>query len=89
MRAATAMTRPPPGYRRRVRAGTSTRGGCRVRKQEVGRFPTRERAEWRAKELIEESERNPRGYVRYLVRPVTEGRKDGQAVGPQGNGNPR
>jgi hypothetical protein len=39
-------------------------------KQEVGRFPTREQAEWRAKELNEWSERNPRGYVQYLVRPV-------------------
>jgi hypothetical protein len=39
-------------------------------KQIVGRFPTREQAEWRAKELNEWSERNPRGYVQYLVRPV-------------------
>ena len=39
-------------------------------KREVGRFPTREQAEWRAKELNEKAERNPRGYIQYLVRPV-------------------
>ena len=43
--------------------------------QEVARFPTREQAEWRAKMLNEESERNPRGYVQYLVRPVEERRE--------------
>ena len=32
----------------------------------------REQAEWRAKELNEHSERNPRGYVQYLVQPVEE-----------------
>jgi hypothetical protein len=41
-------------------------------KKEVGRFPTREQAEWCAKELNEWSERNPRGYVQYLVRPTDE-----------------
>ena len=41
--------------------------------RQVARFPTREQAEWRAKELNEHSERNPRGYVQYLVQPV-EGR---------------
>lgn len=41
-------------------------------KWSVGTFPTREQAEWRAKELNEESERNPRGYVQYLVRPFEE-----------------
>ena len=41
-------------------------------KWQVGRFPTREQAEWRAKELNEQVERNPRGYVQYLVRPVEE-----------------
>jgi hypothetical protein len=41
-------------------------------KWEVGRFPTREQAEWRAKELNEQAERNPRGYVQYLVRTVEE-----------------
>ena len=45
-------------------------------KQEVGRFATREQAEWRAQELNEWSERNPRGYVQYLVRPVDEARKE-------------
>jgi hypothetical protein len=39
-------------------------------KQKVARYPTREQAEWRAKELNEQSERNPRGYVQYLVQPV-------------------
>jgi hypothetical protein len=39
-------------------------------KNEVGRFPTREQAEWQARELNEWSERNPRGYVQYLVRPT-------------------
>jgi hypothetical protein len=41
-------------------------------KKEVARYATREQAEWRAKELNEESERNPRGYVQYLVRPIEE-----------------
>lgn len=41
-------------------------------KWEAGRFPTREQAEWRAQELNEESERQPRGYVSYLVRPAGE-----------------
>ncbi len=44
--------------------------------QEVGRFPTREQAEWRAKELNEWAERNPRGYVQYLVRPMEEPNRD-------------
>ncbi len=39
-------------------------------KRRVGRFPTREQAEWRAKELNEEAERNPRGYIQYLVQRV-------------------
>ncbi len=42
---------------------------------EVARFPTLEQAEWRAKEMNEWSERNPRGYVQYLVRPVEEARE--------------
>jgi hypothetical protein len=41
----------------------------------LGRFATREQAEWRAKELNEWSERNPRGYVQYLVRPVEKPRE--------------
>ncbi len=39
-------------------------------KRIVDRFPTREQAEWRARELNEEAERNPRGYIQYLVQPV-------------------
>jgi hypothetical protein len=46
-------------------------------KKEVARFPTLEQAEWRAKELNEHSERNPRGYVQYLVQPVEERPKEG------------
>ncbi len=41
-------------------------------KQEVARFPTLEQAERRARELNEEAERSPRGYIQYLVRPVGE-----------------
>ncbi len=41
-------------------------------KWEVGRFLTREQAEWRARELNAWAERNPRGYIQYLVRPVEE-----------------
>ena len=44
--------------------------------REVGRFPTLEQAEWRAKEMNEWSERYPRGYVQYLVRPVEEPREE-------------
>ena len=44
--------------------------------REIARFPTLEQAEWRAKELNEWAERNPRGYVQYLVRPVEEHRRD-------------
>jgi hypothetical protein len=43
-------------------------------KRRVDRFPTREQAEWRAKELNEESERSPRGYIQYLVQPVRKPR---------------
>ncbi len=46
-------------------------------KQEVARYPTREQAEWRAKELNEQAERNPRGYIQYLVRPVREPGREG------------
>lgn len=41
-------------------------------KLEVARFPTLEQAEQKALELSEWAERNPRGYVQYLVRPVVE-----------------
>jgi hypothetical protein len=44
--------------------------------QEVARYPTREQAEWRAKELNEWAERNPRGYVQYVVRPVDEPKRE-------------
>jgi hypothetical protein len=44
-------------------------------KWSAGRFPTREQAEWRARELSEESERNPRGYIQYLVQPVKKPRR--------------
>jgi hypothetical protein len=36
----------------------------------VARYATLEQAEWRARELGEEAERNPRGYVQYLARPA-------------------
>ena len=38
---------------------------------EVARCPTLEQAEWRAKELSSESERNPRGFVQYLAKPAS------------------
>ena len=34
----------------------------------VARYATLEQAEWQARHLSEEAERNPRGYVEYLVR---------------------
>ncbi len=46
------------------------------KEREIARFPTREQAEWRAQELNEWAERNPRGYVQYLVQAVEEPRKD-------------
>jgi hypothetical protein len=36
----------------------------------VARCATLEQAEWRARELGEEAERNPRGYVQNLARPA-------------------
>jgi hypothetical protein len=36
----------------------------------VARYATLEQAEWRARELGEEAERNPRGYIQYLARPA-------------------
>ena len=35
----------------------------------VASYPTLEQAEWRARQLNEEAERSPRGYLQYLVRP--------------------
>jgi hypothetical protein len=46
------------------------------KEREIARFPTLEQAEWRAKELNEWSERNPRGYIQYSVKPVEEHRGD-------------
>jgi hypothetical protein len=42
----------------------------------VGTFLTREQAEWRAKEPKDWSERSPRGYVQYLVKPVEKPRRE-------------
>jgi hypothetical protein len=39
-------------------------------KMVVARYPTLEQAEWRARQLNEEAERSPRGYLQYLVRPA-------------------
>ena len=36
----------------------------------VASYATLEQAEWRARDLSQEAERNPRGYVQYLARPV-------------------
>ncbi len=44
--------------------------------REVARFVTREQAEWRAKELNDWAQRNPRGYVQYLVRPISKPGRD-------------
>ena len=41
-------------------------------KWEVARYPTREQAEWRMRELRAEAERSPRGYLEYVVRPTEE-----------------
>ena len=46
------------------------------REHEIARFETREQAEWRAQELNAWSERNPRGYVQYLVKPIEKPRRD-------------
>ncbi len=36
----------------------------------VARYPTLEQAEWSARKMCDEAERNPRGYVQYLARPA-------------------
>ena len=36
----------------------------------VASYPTLEQAEWRARQLNEDAERSPRGYLQYLVRPA-------------------
>jgi hypothetical protein len=40
----------------------------------IASYPTLEQAEWRARQLNEEAERSPRGYLQYLVRPADGGR---------------
>ncbi len=42
--------------------------------KEIARFSILEVAEQRASEMNEHAERNPRGYVQYVVRPVEGGR---------------
>ena len=39
--------------------------------KEIARFSTLEAAEQRAVEMNEHAEKNPRGYVQYVVRPVS------------------
>ena len=41
-------------------------------KRVVASYPTLEQAEWHARQLGEEAERSPRGYLQYLVRPAGE-----------------
>lgn len=43
-----------------------------VGERELARFPTREQAEWRVRELNNRAERNPRGFVQYAARPVAK-----------------
>lgn len=43
--------------------------------REVARLPTLEQAERLVLELEEEMERQPRGYVQYVVRPASGGRR--------------
>ncbi len=45
------------------------------KEREIARYPTREHAEWKARELNALAERDPRGGVQYRVRPV-EGRTE-------------
>ncbi len=45
------------------------------KEREIARYPTREQAEWKARELNALAERDPRGGVQYRVRPV-EGRTE-------------
>jgi hypothetical protein len=55
-------------------------------KVRVARYPTREQAEWRARELNAWAERNPRGYVQYLVRPAKAPGGDSRPHEPGGTG---
>ena len=52
----------------------------------VARYATLEQAEWRANELGEEAERNPRGYVQYLARPA---HRPARELGEEAERNPR
>ena len=52
--------------------------------KEIARFPVLEVAEQRASELNETAERNPRGYVQYVVRPVDGRLKGGRSGTPRG-----
>ena len=47
------------------------------KEREIARYPTREQAEWKAKELNALAERDPRGGVQYRVRPVEERLENG------------
>ena len=44
-------------------------------KMVVARYPTLEQAEWRARQLNDEAERSPRGYLQYMVRPAGGARR--------------
>ena len=44
-------------------------------KMVVARYPTLEQAEWRARQLNDEAERSPRGYLQYMVRPAGRTRR--------------
>ncbi len=51
--------------------------------KEIARYATLEQAEMRAAEMSEHAERNPRGYVQYVVRPAEGGgRRRGRRQGP-------
>ncbi len=39
-------------------------------KIQIARYPTREQAEWRVRELEAEAERNPRGFTQYVIEPA-------------------
>jgi hypothetical protein len=55
----------------------------------VARYTTLEQAEWRARELDEEAERSPRGYIQYLARPARgQEKKPRPTRGPQQDPGP-
>jgi hypothetical protein len=41
----------------------------------VAHYPTLEQAEWRARQLNDEAERSPRGFLQYIVRPAGGARR--------------